>query len=375
MFEYRYESFNYLAFISDNDLGDKTGGDVTFSKLQLITDLNSCLAPLGFEFTLDDCSIKNVLSAVKEELINKNCVNTDPLLELMALFDATQEMEVYKTIEKTCRSGYGHMEYDFTKYLSNEGQLVREYIDGAHWSRQDATRINHVNEMYASSNVFTYPDHHALKNCDKGAAMCCFVTNEDSPLESPATISPSPNAEMCHTDIEKSRYSAHVRKGFSIYGEDGTDDVLCHGFAWGTDRGSIDAALAGNALFKVGFMNDFYTSGNIEQVPAVPLCGCIDRMPVVTNAKCTKAIAEGSTVLFKYDAAAKDLTASFTLGEGGITYGDCDGNLLDHYKSLAAEGKADDYAVAYMESRIVGEGGCSAATSAFLGEKYDLEFA
>ncbi|EJK74174.1 hypothetical protein THAOC_04165 [Thalassiosira oceanica] len=350
MFERRYADFNYLAFISDNDQGDKTGGNVTFSNMQLITDLDSCLEPLGFEFTFDDCSIENVLSAVEEKLIDESCANTDPLLELMALFDATQEMEVYKTIQKTCASAYGPHAYDFTRYLSNEGQL------------------------YASSNVFTYPDHHALKNCDIGAAMCCFVTHKDAPLESPAAS--SPNAEMCYTDIEYSRYSAHVRKGFSVYGEDGTDDVMCHGFAWGTDHGSVDAALAGNALFKIGFMSDFYTSGNIEQVPAVPLCGCIDRMPVVTNAKCSNAVATGSTVVFKYDTALKDLTASFTLGEDGITYGDCGGeNLIDHYKTLAADGKADDVAVAYMESRIVGEGGCSAATSAFLGSKYELEFA
>lgn len=374
MFERRYADFNYLAFISDNDQGDKTGGNVTFSNMQLITDLDSCLEPLGFEFTFDDCSIENVLSAVEEKLIDESCANTDPLLELMALFDATQEMEVYKTIQKTCAFAYGPHAYDFTRYLSNEGQLVREYIDGAYWTQEDAPRINHVNDKYASSNVFTYPDHHALKNCDIGAAMCCFVTHKDAPLESPAAS--SPNAEMCYTDIEYSRYSAHVRKGFSVYGEDGTDDVMCHGFAWGTDHGSVDAALAGNALFKIGFMSDFYTSGNIEQVPAVPLCGCIDRMPVVTNAKCSNAVATGSTVVFKYDTALKDLTASFTLGEDGITYGDCGGeNLIDHYKTLAADGKADDVAVAYMESRIVGEGGCSAATSAFLGSKYELEFA
>merc|ERR1712115_311432 len=122
-------------------------------------------------------------------------------------------------------------------------------------------------------------------------------------------------------------------------------------------NGSIDAGLKGNELFMVGFMNEFYTNGNVEQVPAAPMCGCVDRMPVVTNAKCLNARAASSSVTVSYNSALEDLGVTFTPGD--VTYSECcEGNLLDHYKALSDEGKVRSEDIAYMESRIVGSGNC-----------------
>ena len=369
MFERLYNDLNYLAFVSDNDVGDKSGGNVTFSNIMIHTEVSSCLKDIDFDFNLDDCSVDNFLAAIGNKMTDIGCVNADPFMEMFAFWDATSDTEVTNNIETICANAYQEDAVDFSEAVSLEGQLVGEFIDGGsaynYGSNQakDASRIKYFDDKFASSRVLTYPDHHALDRCDIGAAMCCFVTSTGASAESPAPS--NANAEACYTDIKASRYSAHVRNGYSIYPSDGVDDIYCEGFAWGTDKGSVDAGLKGNELFKVGFMNNFYTNGLVEQVPAAPMCGCIDRMPVVTESKCMEATAASSSVTVTYDSTLEDLGARVTLG--AITYSECsEGNLLEHYKALAAEGKAGAEDVTYMESRIVGGGNCPAATGSFL---------
>ena len=98
--------------------------------------------------------------------------------------------------------------------------------------------------------------------------------------------------------VKASRCTSHVAYGYSIYRDSSEGTVDCHVFTWGTDGGSISSALEGNALFKVGFMNNLYEGlkGNIEQVPGAPICGSMDRIPVVMNAACTKVTDNTSVV-------------------------------------------------------------------------------
>jgi len=376
MFDRFYDDIRYLAFVSDSDKLDAQGvksyGKVTYSNIAIHAELDSCLRDTDFSFDLADCSIRNFLLGVGTELESRDCANSDPLLEMFAFFDATQETEVYEKIEKICSFAYESDAFDFTKTLSLTDQLVPEYIDGGtKWNyggnrEKEAAKILHVHDNFASSHVLKYPDHHALKHCDIGAAMCCFTTSKTAPVDAPAPK--ELNAEVCYTDIQASRYSAHVKDGYSIYAADNVDDLYCEGFAWGTDNGSIDGGLKGNELFMVGFMNEFYTNGNVEQVPAAPMCGCVDRMPVVTNAKCLNAQAASSSVTVSYNSALEDLGVTFTPGD--VTYSECsEGNLLDHYKALSDEGKVRSEDIAYMESRIVGSGNCKNATNAFLATK------
>merc|ERR1712176_34660 len=133
--------------------------------------------------------------------------------------------EVYEKIEKICSFAYESDAFDFTKALSLTDQLVPEYIDGGtKWNyggnrEKEAAKILHVHDNFASSRVFKYPDHHALKNCDVGAAMCCFTTSKTAPADAPAPK--------------------------ELNAEDDVDDLYCEGFAWGTDNGSIDGGLKG----------------------------------------------------------------------------------------------------------------------------------
>merc|ERR1711862_326057 len=112
----------------------------------------------------------------------------------------------------------------------------------------DTAAIERVNSTLSGSRVLEWPNHHALDQCDVGAAMCCTTSSRDSSQA-------DPNSEICYVDMAASRRSARVNDGYSIYGQDQTNDVYCEAFAWGTDEGSIKSALKGNALFEIGFAN------------------------------------------------------------------------------------------------------------------------
>ena len=363
-------STNFFALcfnISDNDIGDKSGGELTISNIQITTTLTSCLKDVSFAFQVSDCTVENFLAGVKTRMDEVNCPGYhDPLLELFAFFDADYETDVYREIEHICASSYEPSEYNFAKTISSQTQVVGEFIDGG-------TILNYENDAeggnlakdgsgildsddFAATHLLAWPKHHALDHCDIGAAMCCWV---DSRSATPLVD----NTDVCYVDMKASKRIAHVRDGYSIYGNSSEGAVNCHGFAWGTD-GVISGALKGNALFKVGFMNNLYQGqGNVEQVPGAPMCGCMDRMPVVTNAACTEVTDDTSVVDVTYDATLDTYKAKFTMGT--IEYSDC-GDLSTHYKTL--EG-AESPNAKYMDTRIVGEGGCHGAINHFLAGK------
>jgi len=362
-------NIKYIAFINAND-ADRSVGDSTYGDIAITTSLSSCLSGEDFDFQLSDCTIKNFLGEVEATMANKaDCTSTDPLLELFAIFDSTQEMDVYNQIEKICTSAYKLDQYDFADNTlaideALERQLVKEYIDGGTVMNYEAEAnsaviIGKVNDKFATTRHFSMPKHHALDNCEMGAAMCCFVASRTNP-------DPADNSDVCYVDMKASRYTAHVRDGWSIYSDSSDDSVYCEGFAWG-NGGGIASALKGNALFKVGFMDSF-SGGKVEQIPGTPLCGCMDRMPVVTNVACTDVTDPTSVVDVHFDSAVGMFDAAFTLGE--ITYGDCGGlNLVEHYETLVGVGKASTVDADYMHKRVVGEFGCGVAINDFLSTK------
>jgi hypothetical protein len=368
----RFYSLGYFVIIQDNDV-DRSVGEMEVSNIRITSTLNSCLKDKDFNFDIASCTIDSFLAGVKAQMAYHGC-DGDPLLEMLAFFDKKDEMEVYKEIEHICNGSYEPHEFDFTKTISAETQLVREYIDGGsrlNYESGDAGLVKDAAgigaaDTYANSRLFTWPKHHALDQCDVGAAMCCWV-------DSRGTNSLADDTDVCYVNMKASKRTAHVADGYSIYGQGDEGAVSCHGFAWGMDKASTASALKGNALFKVGFMNSLYDGevpgtmkGSVEQVPGAPMCGCIDRMPVVTKAKCTKVSAPTGKVLVSHTAAVGKITAAWDFGGGGITYEDCGVGLNEHYKTLVDP--LGPHA-AYIDTRLVGEGNCPAAINDFLSTK------
>jgi len=368
----------YIVFISDDDRKDAKGirsrGESMFSNIGITTNLTSCLRnEPEFSFSLADCTTDNFLAAIKKKMESTDACTMnnqrDPLLELFAMFDATEEMDVYGNIEKICMGAYKFDLYDvydntLGMNFDTERQVTREFLDGGSvWNYGngdagagiDTATIEFVGSSVATSRLLKWPDHHALEHCDVGAVMCCTASSREF-----SQI--NPNSEICYVDIAASKRSAHVRDGYSIYSQDQTNDIYCEAFAWGTNGGSIQSALKGNALFQAAFAN--MLNGSVEQIPGAPLCGCLDRMPVVTNTKCTQVTSTDSTVDVTFVNSLGVFGSTFNLGT--ITNTDC-GDFVSHYKDL--EGGVDTPESTFVADRIVGSAGCTNATATFLATK------
>jgi len=105
-------------------------------------------------------------------------------------------------------------------------------------------------------------------------------------------------------------------------------------------------------------------NGSVEQIPGAPLCGCLDRMPVVTNAKCTQVTSVDSSVEVTFMSSLGVFDSTFNFGT--IMNTDC-GDFVSHYRDL--EGGNDTPDTSFVAERIVGATGCPGATAAFLATK------
>ena len=366
----RFEEWKNLVVIQDND-DDKSVGKMTISNIRVVTDLKSCLKDKDFEFEFDaanDCTTDNFLAKVGElmDLYSSDCAGQDdPLLEMLAFYGLKTEVDVSRKIEMICRDAFERDEYDFYKVLSSDSKhFVPEFLDGgADWNYLNelpdtAERILMADEL-ASEHRLAWPEeHHAFDNCEVGAGMCCWVDQREGYDDRAA------NADVCYTDIKASRHSAHVRNGYSIY--EGDTQAYCKAWAWKPTGGTVSGAHRGNALFKTAFIDGLRGSGSVEQLPGAPLCGCMDRMPVVTAADCVKVTDEGGKVVVSYEPSRGKayINAAYIQGSGIAIDNQCD--FLAEFEALNGD---DAHLMHFVNSRVVGDGKCSEATANFLENK------
>mmetsp|Transcript_35586 Transcript_35586/g.35791 ORF Transcript_35586/g.35791 Transcript_35586/m.35791 type:complete len:217 (-) Transcript_35586:417-1067(-) len=205
------------------------------------------------------------------------------------------------------------------------------------------------------------PDVHNFKQCKLGAAMCCYVANRKS---NDVDADPEDNSDACYMDFSEAQESSHVRDGYSIYGNGVEGSLNCHGFAWGNDVGYADNAFKGNSLFQVAMYDSLYQNGFSEELPGAPMCGCVEHMPVVTKASCTKVVVD-QTVSVKYNASLTEFDVSADIKS--IIHQSCDNNdLSSHYQDLVGQGKVTQKAKDDFDTRLVGEGNCPDAIRTFL---------
>merc|ERR1712232_12985 len=254
-----------------------------------------------------------------------------------------------------------------------EKQFTNEFFDGGNiWNYEtdenriggpnldrDAARVKVISDQLLSSQInIGFPDAHNFDDCNLRAAMCCYVAGRNGG-------EPVDNSDACYMDFTKARQSSHVRDGYSIYSGSGEEGPLqCHGFAWGDDAGYGDAAFRGNTLFQVAMKHALLEEGDVEELPGAPMCGCIEQMPVVTRADCTRTIVTQSvsvsytpTTQFVVDARVDT-----------VRHIDC-GDLSNHYESLVREGKASAQDKALLDKHLVGTNQCGPALTDFLKTK------
>merc|ERR1711935_1264228 len=96
------------------------------------------------------------------------------------------------------------------------------------------------------------------------------------------------------------------------------------------------------------------------------MCGCVEQMPVVTKASCTKVVVD-QIVSVKYDAITE---FNVNVDIRSIIHRRCDNNdLSSHYEGLLRQGKVTQRAKDHLDTRLVGEGNCPDAIRTFLAGK------
>eukprot|EP00592_Proboscia_alata_P000690 CAMPEP_0194375358 /NCGR_PEP_ID=MMETSP0174-20130528/23843_1 /TAXON_ID=216777 /ORGANISM="Proboscia alata, Strain PI-D3" /LENGTH=1034 /DNA_ID=CAMNT_0039155487 /DNA_START=69 /DNA_END=3173 /DNA_ORIENTATION=- len=363
------EDFKYLAFIQDNDSSDRTTGVSTYSNIEFTEIAQSCLKDENFEFSFDECTIENFVEEVEDLMTaTSGCVGNNAWLELLAFFNVNSKPQIEERIGAVCTSGYKKDYVPFDSIAGKHVQFSNEFFDGGtawnyeHASNVDVNRIEIMNAKY-SNKAIGMPDVHNFKQCELGAAMCCYVANRKS---NDVDADPEDNSDACYMDFSEAQESSHVRDGYSIYGNGVEGSLNCHGFAWGNDVGYADNAFKGNSLFQVAMYDSLYQNGFSEELPGAPMCGCVEQMPVVTKASCTKVVVD-QIVSVKYDAITE---FNVNVDIRSIIHRRCDNNdLSSHYEGLLRQGKVTQRAKDHLDTRLVGEGNCPDAIRTFLAGK------
>ncbi len=173
-------------------------------------------------------------------------------------------------------------------------------------------------------------------SCEASAAMCCWVASRD--LKTHSTGEPIDNTDVCSHYIGNSQRSAHVEGGESVFVGD-SGPVNCHGFYWDDSN-----RYKGNLLFHVAMSQGLLDHGYVRNVPGAPMCGCIEQMPVVSNAACTDI-----TVSEDYQITLGDELHIKVIGDPTIDFVGCKGttgNLRDGYLQSDLPGKITNHITA-----------------------------
>ena len=183
------------------------------------------------------------------------------------------------------------------------------------------------------------------KECRMGAITCCYTANRKGNEED--------NSEACAHDMYLSAKSNHIKgRAYTIFDTKSTDKTFCTGFAW--EPNSFSDAVKYNTLAHMAMKDNLYDSGRVKNIPGAPMCGCVEQMPIITNAACTEAV-EG----YMINMVEQSISLS-------LSWVPCETNLLEHYAKL--EGRTDTE-TRFMKDKIVGEGNCKGAIKDFLNDK------
>ena len=276
-----------------------------------------------------------------------------------------------------------HITDKFSKITNKGWQFDNNFFDGGTLLNEEyepvEVEFDEVYENIAQDTLITYPDDSVSKNfadCQAQSAMCCWVQdryddgNGDGDCEEDdcKDADPADNTNVCYVDLEAGSQSSHVGGGDAIFSR--TEDegaVHCHGFAWDQDETSTDYRYRGNVLFFVSMYDHLSERGYVREVPGAPMCGCVEKMPVVEESDCTEAdIEEEYSFVFRSNgnhiARITDVT---------VNYNACTNNeLADRFAELKADGKTDADAECIFDKQIVGQGNCNAVFDTWFESKY-----
>lgn len=271
----------------------------------------------------------------------------------------------------------------------------REYLDESgivedksKLATYPGTHIKDIRDNVANSRVITFPDYiDNFENCELRAAMCCFVQDRQAndnngncakPYDTNcADADPGDNTDVCYVDMARAPTSSHTKKGYAVFEEEDEGPTHCHGIAWATDPTDNSAKYKGNNLFYFSMYDHLTQRGYARNVPGAPMCGCVEKMPVVSRSDCTEIDATES-VTFEYPNKQGGL--SVTINSIDIEFNACQGvkddgdamnnDLEGYYRRLVREEKASLVELWNLQSvSLVGNNQCHVSITNFFRSK------
>ena len=144
------------------------------------------------------------------------------------------------------------------------------------------------------------------------------------------------------------------------------------------DEYEADARYKANTLFYVSMYDHLYQRGYSRNVPGAPMCGCAEKMPIVTRADCTEIEA---LEFWRFDWSATTQKFTATLDRVEIEFNACIGagrnNDLEYFvQRLFNEGRATYDEREKLKRTIVGDNRCHEGVQAMMFDKgFDEYFA
>lgn len=353
-----------------------------FQEAQLLLGL------LTAETTIDECAaLQREEEAMKA--VNASCQAAFDSQPALAWRDVTQKhLQGEPLFDTTYFNGGG----TWNEYYQTEADNRVPYVPekDAHVLKKDASRVDDIYEAVAKEQKIEYADAVVdnFADCPVRAAMCCWVADRQAndnngncatPYDANCVdADPGDNTDICYVDMSRDKDSAHTDGGFTLFPGDnsgGEGPAHCHGLAWSNDPNDTESRYRGNNIFFVSMYDHLYTRGYVRNVPGAPMCGCLDKMPVVSRADCTQVDVTEQWIATFHPANGTE-PPSFKLDldpENGIEvdFNACQGaggnnDLEKYYKRLRNEGRASEEEYQDFRKTIVGNNQCQTKIDEFV---------
>ncbi|KAL3823285.1 hypothetical protein ACHAXA_003433, partial [Cyclostephanos tholiformis] len=225
-----------------------------------------------------------------------------------AMYDAQQVTPFYLAADRGTDYHFEQMFYNGLSDWQDEVETVHETSDGAVASRlqTDAAKVREFYDGLGKYGRVSWPDqltNFESSTCTSNAAMCCWPKDRQAndnngncatPYdENCIDKDPADNTNLCFADLGRGNRSSgfDTERGFISFPEDNADGegpIHCHGLAWANDEYDAITRYRANNLFYVSMYDHMYQRGYVKNIPGMPMCGCMDQMPMVTRSDCTQ---------------------------------------------------------------------------------------
>jgi hypothetical protein len=226
-----------------------------------------------------------------------------------AMYDGADITPFTKAADKGTDLHFEQMFYNGLSDWQEEIETVYESDDlntPTSVLREDAAKVREFYHGDGSYSRVSWPN--SLTNfrdetCDSHAAMCCWPKDRQAndgngncakPYdENCVDKDPADNTNLIFADLAKGNLSSEFdsSNGFMVFpgdNGDGEGAIHCHGFAWAEDEYDPISRYKANNLFFVSMYDHMHQRGYVKNIPGMPMCGCMEQMPMATRSDCTQ---------------------------------------------------------------------------------------